>query len=158
MHMSGPQPYIPLIQIHIYIRIYCMVPLQNPVPVRQPTDAMPWGAPRQMPNGKALDFEQELCSICICLDPPTYLLYRYIYIYICIYCIVPLQNPVPVQQPTDAIHRRSHFVTTKPMRSVLELWPKPEIPILEKYNRSCWSNISVCRYKFAGHPQSVGRA
>jgi hypothetical protein len=35
----------------------------------QPTDAMPRGGPRQMPNGKALDFDQELCSICICLGP-----------------------------------------------------------------------------------------
>ena len=27
------------------------IPVQNPMPVQQPTDAMPWGTPRQMPNG-----------------------------------------------------------------------------------------------------------
>ncbi len=37
---------------------------------------------------------------------PTYVLYRYIYIYICsIYCILPVQDPVPVEQPTDAMPR-----------------------------------------------------
>ena len=35
---------------------------------------------------------------------PTYLMYNYMYIYIWIYCIVPLQNKVAVQQPNDQCH------------------------------------------------------
>ena len=62
------------------------------------------GGRKSLINGKALDFKQKLCSIYICLRP-LHTSYTDTYIYICIYYIVPLQNPVPVQQPTDAMPR-----------------------------------------------------
>ena len=42
--------------------IDCIVPLQRPEPIKQPTSAMPESAQEQMPNEKALNLEQELIA------------------------------------------------------------------------------------------------
>ena len=44
-----PPTYIPLIKLPNIICMHCKVPVQSPVVIQQPTDAMPRGTPRQMP-------------------------------------------------------------------------------------------------------------
>ena len=44
------------------------IPVQNPMPVQQPTDAMPWGTPRQMPNGGHWILNRNVICATICAD------------------------------------------------------------------------------------------
>ena len=95
--------------IYIYICICYIVPVQNPVPVQQPTDAMPWGAPRQMPNGEHWILNRNYVAYAYVWVPYLPLIQIHMYIYICICYIVPVQNPVPVQssnQPTQCHEAR----------------------------------------------------
>ena len=97
--------------------------VQNPVPVQPPTDAMPWGAPRQMLNGghwiSNKNVPKTKLSIANCHSrmhiwpflkkkmigpfPIVFICSQKLMISFDNLLYLSVQNPVPVQPPTDTM-------------------------------------------------------